>query len=484
MARHGRGAPRGDNSPEHVPLSPPAPRMNAWRALATFAVATVLVACATMGRDAELRGEQAPIDHIVVLFMENRSFDHLFGTYPGAEGFDAYRGKQTDRNGAAYLTLPQPLGRDDKPDPRFPAGLSNAPFPMLKFVAPFDMTNNPIHRFYHMQLQYGAGADGVPMGKWVAEGTSGGATMGYYDRAASPVQWRLADEFVLLDRYFQGIHGGSFANHFYLISAAVARYPDAPVERRAEIGADGRIVKDGDVTPDGYVVNNLDPPYPPRRNQPVLREPQTMPTIADRLDAGRVTWRWYATGWGAGADAVKAGLIPHHNPFQFVKRMMETPEGREHIQDAAQFVNALREGTLPSVAFVKPHSAFNAHAVSSTVGAADRWIGEMTREVMASRYWPRTALIITYDEGGGWFDHVRPPTVDRFGLGTRVPALIVSPYARRGVVAHGQYDHASILKFIEWRFALEPLTDRDRRAAAFLEAFDFRQAPRAPITLP
>jgi phospholipase C len=83
--------------------------MNAWRALATFVVATALVACATMGRDAELRGEQAPIDHIVVLFMENRSFDHLFGTYPGADGLDRYRGQQTDRNGAVYRTLPPPL---------------------------------------------------------------------------------------------------------------------------------------------------------------------------------------------------------------------------------------------------------------------------------------------------------------------------------------------------------------------------------------
>jgi len=133
---------------------------------------------------------------------------------------------------------------------------------------------------------------------------------------------------------------------------------------------------------------------------------------------------------------------------------------------------------------VKPHWKDNAHAVSSTVGAGDRWVGAMVREVMASRYWPRVAVVITYDEGGGWFDHVRPPAVDRFGLGTRVPALVVSPYAKRGVVGHREYDHASVLKLIEWRFGLAPLTDRDRRAAAPLEAFDFTQAPRAPVSLP
>jgi len=442
----------------------------------------LFVACAR-GGDAQV-GVRVPIDHIVVLYLENRSFDHLFGTFPGAEGLAAYHGAQTGDNGVAYATLPTPLGHDGKPDPRLPRGLPNAPFPMLRFVGPFDPTNNPVHRFYHMQRQYGVGADGIPMGKWVAEGTSGGTTMGYYERAAIPVQWRLAEEFVLLDHYFQGIHGGSFANHFYLIAATLATYPEAPLAVKAQLEPDGSLVKDGDVDPEGYVVNNLDPPYPPQRVANILDVPQTAPTIADRLDAGGVPWRWYATGWGAGVDAVKQGLVPHHNPFQYVKRIMESPEERAHIRDASEFVKALREGGLPAVAFVKPHARQNAHAVSSTVGAGDRWIGEMVKAIMASRYWSRVAVVITYDEGGGWFDHVPPPVVDRFGLGTRVPALIVSPYAKRGIVAHGQYDHASILKFIEWRFGLEPLTERDRRAGAFLEAFDFDQPPRPPIALP
>jgi acid phosphatase len=450
-------------------------------------VGLALTACAAGNSSTvdAVDGRQAPIEHIVVLFLENRTFDHLFGTYPGVEGLAAYAGRQTDKAGVAYPALPSPLGRDGKPDPRFPSDLPNAPFPLQKYVAPFDLTNNPIHRFYHMQRQYGAGADGVPMGKWVAEGTSGGASMGFFDGYASPVQWKLAQEFVLLDHWFQGIHGGSFANHFYLISGGLARYQDAPAtERAVGVGPDGRVEKDGDVDPDGSVVNNLDPPYPPQRAGAILREPQTAPTIADRLDAARITWAWYATGWGGGADAVKQGLVPHHNPFQYVKRIMETPEGRGHIRDASEFSRALREGGLPAVSFVKPHAKDNAHAVSSTVGAGDRWIGEIVRAVMASRYWPRVALVITYDEGGGWFDHVRPPAVDRFGLGTRVPTLIVSPYAKRGFIGRREYDHASVLKLIEWRFELEPLTARDRRAEAPLEAFDFTQAPRARVGLP
>jgi phospholipase C len=456
--------------------------VSARRLLGVAVLCGLATACAR-GGDAQVGG-RVPIDHIVVLFLENRSFDHLFGTYPGAEGLAAYRGKQAGETGVTYATLPRPLGREGKPDSRFPADLPNAPFPMLRFVGPFDPTNNPVHRFYHMQRQYGPGADGVPMGRWVAEGTSGGATMGYYERAAIPVQWRLAEEFVLLDHYFQGIHGGSFANHFYLISGTLATYPDAPAGVRTQLAPDGGVVTDGDVDPEGHVINNLDPPYPPQRVSHILPTPQTAPTIADRLDAAGVSWRWYATGWGGAADAVKQGLVPHHNPFQYVKRIMESPEGRAHIRDASEFVKALREGGLPAVAFVKPHARQSAHPVSSTVGAADRWLGETVKAIMASRYWSRVAVVITYDEGGGWFDHVPPPVVDRFGLGTRVPTLIVSPYAKRGVVASGEYDHASILKFIEWRFGLEPLTERDRRAAAFLEAFDFEQAPRPPIALP
>src|SRR5256886_11232615 len=127
---------------------------------------------------------------------------------------------------------------------------------------------------------------------------------------------------------------------------------------------------------------------------------------------------------------------------------MESQEGRAPIRNASEFATALREGGLPAVAFVKPHARDNAHPVSSTVGAGDRWIGEIVTAIMASRYWSRVAVVITYDEGGGWFDHVLPPVVDPFGLGPRVPTLIAPPDPKRGVVAHGPDRPASILRFI------------------------------------
>ena len=110
--------------------------------------------------------------------------------------------------------------------------------------------------------------------------------------------------------------------------------------------------------------------------------------------------------------------------------------------------------------------------------------GRDRRGGLRSSYWNRVAILLTYDEGGGWYDHVAPPVFDYFGPGSRVPALLISPYARRGYIAHETYDHTSILKLIEWRFGLEPLADRDRAARAPLEAFDFGQSPRPPVPLP
>src|SRR4029450_7173555 len=129
--------------------------------LALALVALGLAACPVLSNvlngDEIPNGRDAPIDHIIVLFLENRSFDHLFGTYPGADGLDEYRGRQADRGGVAYPKLPAPLGRDGKPDPRLPDDLANAPFLLLRYLGPFDETNNAVHRFYHMHRRYGAG---------------------------------------------------------------------------------------------------------------------------------------------------------------------------------------------------------------------------------------------------------------------------------------------------------------------------------------
>ncbi|HEV8672762.1 MAG TPA: alkaline phosphatase family protein [Methylomirabilota bacterium] len=438
--------------------------------------ALVLLGCAERGTAPASRPDRAPIDHIIVLFQENRTFDHYFGHFPGADGLANVRVPQTDKAGKPYEVLPPPLAHDRKgPEARFRAPLPNAPFDLGRIIPPEEPTADPAHQFFRMQRQYGPERK---MDRWVAETDVGGLIMGYYGREANPVQWKLAEEFVLFDRWFQAIHGSSNTNHYYLIAARTAVYPNAPPDLPEEV-----------VDKQGNIVGTIQPWYEPHLpNVPDARRapPQTFPTIGDRLSAAGVTWAWYHEGWAGGNPTVRgnAGYIPHHNPFVYFKQVMENPAMLAHLQDLSDFHRALAERTLPRVAFVKANGPHNGHGGYSTVTAGDRWVGETVSAIMRSAYWPRVAIVLTYDEGGGWFDHVSPPVVDYFGPGSRVPALVISPYAKRGYLARGTYDHTSILKLIEWRFGLEPLTDRDRGALAPLEAFDFAQAPRPPLPLP
>ena len=411
--------------------------------------------------------DRVPIEHVIILFQENRSFDHYFGFYPGADGLANVRYPQTDRRGTPYDVLPPPLDPNYKRrDP-----LPNAPFDLGRIIPPNVTTSDPRHDFWLMQRQYGPERK---MDRWVAETDVGGLVMGFYSREANPIQWKLAEEFVLFDHWFQPVHGSSLPNHFYLVAARTAVYPNAPKGLRGAV-----------VDAQGDILATLQPWYPPHVLDARRAPPQTFPTIGDRLSAAGISWAWYHEGWNGGSPRVigDGGYKPHHNPFTYFRQIMEDPTMRAHLRDLTDFRRALADGALPHVAFVKAGSSHNAHAGSSTVAAGDRWVGDVVGAVMRSRYWDRVAILLTYDECGGWYDHVPPPVVDNFGLGPRVPALVISPYAKRGYVAHGTYDHTSILKLIEWRFGLAPLTARDRDARPPLEAFDFDRGPRPPVPL-
>jgi phospholipase C len=137
---------------------------------------------------------------------------------------------------------------------------------------------------------------------------------------------------------------------------------------------------------------------------------------------------------------------------------------------------AERAGRFPAVAFVKPIGEVDEHAEYSTVAAGERHAVELIEAVRRSAIWPRSAVIVTYDDFGGWYDHVPPPRGDRWGPGGRVPMLIVSPWAKRGHVDRTFYDHTSILRFIAWRWRLEPLSARAAAANNLLPAFDFTRS--------
>jgi acid phosphatase len=152
------------------------------------------------------------------------------------------------------------------------------------------------------------------------------------------------------------------------------------------------------------------------------------------------------------------GFQPHHQPFDYFARFAPgTPDRDRHFKDGEDFLQALDTGTLPKVAFYKPTGDLNEHPGYTDVLSGDQHIADILERIRRSPLWPTVAVIVTYDENGGFWDHVPPPKGDRWGPGTRIPALIISPYAKRGYVDHRPYDTTSIIKFITRRFELEPL---------------------------
>jgi acid phosphatase len=468
-------------------------------------------------------GERAglgKIEHIVVIYAENRSFDNLYGLFPGANGIASAtpaQYTQVDRDGRPFATLP-PVWKGKDADPAFPRDLPNRPFRID--AAPFDLplstpTRDLIHEFYRNQEQI----DGGRNDRFVAASDAGALVMGYYDGSRLPM-WKWAREFTLADNFFMGAFGGSYLNHLWLVCACTPLDDHAPAGARAQVdergwlktkGAPAESVMSapaaflgGEVTPDGYSVNTTQPPYQPSRVPPAkdgdpryadpakhTLPPQKLATIGDTLSAKGVSWAWYAGAWDA---AVKDGVQPpdakrsviyntakgapnfvaHHQPFNYFARFAPgTPDRERHLKDYSELAAGIEKGDLPQVVFYKPQGNLNQHPGYADVLSGDQHIADLVARIRASPLWPSTAIIVTYDENGGFWDHVAPPKGDRWGPGTRIPAIIISPYARRGYVDHTSYDTTSILKFITRRFGLDPLPGARAGAGDLSAAFDF-----------
>jgi phospholipase C len=396
------------------------------------------------------------IDHIIVIYLENRSFDHLYGRFPGADGLEhaATAPAQVDENGAAFAALPAFRNHalnGSVPTLELPP-LPNRPFDLAAYV-PIDRPLNAAFEEANFYYQAIEAIDGGKMDRFVA--IAGSPAMGYYDGRSLPM-WAYAQEYVLCDRFFQAGFGGTGMNHFFLFAGGVPSWPNAPADVVVQLAPDGKLVRDGLVTPDGFLVNNLSPDI-------AARAPlQTTAHIGNRLDAAGVSWAWYA-GYTTQAS----------RPFLLYEDVAAGTAGaREHIKAGEdEFISDLSNGRLPQVAFMKP--AENEHP-NQLMGLldADRHAAGLVRAVMDSAYWKNCTIVVTYDEGHSFWDHVAPPKVDRWGPGRRVPALVISPFAKKHHVDHTRYDTTSILKLIETRFALTPLGPRDAAAADLTAALN------------
>jgi len=476
----------------------------------------------------DLQGLHDKIEHIIVIFQENRSFDHYFGAYqpPGGSTvaglldasarIDAkFDGLQKSAAGAPYRYLPLPYAV-----PGFAgAMLENRPFHLAPYIpAGANVPWDPSHNFFRMFAQANNGA----MDRFVALALRGnrevfakdvaadavrtmlqsavpsGPVLGFYGRDDLPFYHRLADEYVLFDHFFQAMSGGSTGNALYLVAARSAQWSGPPA------AAIGSFLSSGFEKPydkNGVLINDVPPVNGPTESFmgsidlcPPPDE-QSYPNIGDRLNGASLSWAWYNEGWNAvKAWATKTafgpgdgsvvidtpeGYVSHHNPFQYYPSWFANVAAG-HIRDSSDFFDDLRAGKLPAVSFIKATGSHDEHPADSAPRWGEDWVKGLLTAVGNSPVWNKTAVVVTYDEGGGFWDHVAPPRPDAYGCGTRVPALLVSPWARRGYIDHETADTTSVLALIRARFGLEPLQERDAKAYNLLAGLDFMQKPREP----
>jgi phospholipase C len=426
-------------------------------------------------------GTFAKINHFVVLFLENHSYDNLYGEFDGGEGIKNAKVPQQDMDAGVYSYLPQPMNTDVTPavpDDRFPVNLPNGPFPIEAYIPATAAIPDLVHRWYQEQQQIHGGK----MDRFAAVSDAKGLSLGYYHTAALPLAKEAAD-YTLCDHFFHAAFGGSFLNHQWLIAAASPQFANAPVTTVAVEDSKGNMTKDGFVIPHGcYVVNtafSTNQPHPAGIGSEQLVPNQTHPTIGDRLSDANIDWAWYSGGFkDALAGHPDAKFQFHHQPFVYFKRWADgTDEKAAHLQDETDFLAKAKAGTLPPVSFVKPIGGLNEHPGYAVLDEGEKHVIELIDAVRKGPNWKDTAIIVTYDEHGGFWDHVAPPTTDVWGPGSRVPAIVISPFAKRGFIDKTVYDTTSILATIEHRFGLAPLTTRDANATDLANAFDFSQPP-------
>jgi len=504
---------------------------------------------------------QNNVQNIVVIYAENRAFDNIFGNYPGANGLSsvvdangnptASYVPQKDRDGATTLAaLPQTWGGVTAAGitpvvtQAQSAGLGNKPFAVETAfqasagatLSTATVTRDLYHRFFENQMQINGGKNDM----FAAWADAGGLTMGHFDYSQSAL-YKLAQQNVLADNFFEGAFGGSFLNHQYLICACAPEYPNAdtaaakPTITAIDTDSTGKFTRltlkstnpasamdgppqyvlSGNIAPKNYfgdgtfrAINTMQPAYQPSGNAPAdltgtdamfadttkatTLPPQTQTTIGSQLTAKNVTWKWYAGSWSAAVtDGMQASTSPrtiiyagnsngvattanvdfqaHHHPFNYFAAMDPVAHATDraaHLKDYTDLVADAAAGTLPAVAFYKPEGVYNQHEGYANLADGDAKIADLVAKLQASPQYKNMVIVITYDEFGGVWDHVAPPKGDLLGPGTRIPAIIVSPFAKKGTVDHTQYDTASVLRLIQRRFGLDSLPGVAARDAA------------------
>jgi phospholipase C len=450
------------------------------------------------------------INHFIVIYQENWSFDGLYGSFPGANGVPSGTPVfQVDKNGNPLTTLPDP-----STDPTVPGGLPMATFDLTQYVPPNGHTGDIVHRYYTEQLQIDNGKIDTTSStnsnnRFVTWSDNKSMVLSQFDATNLP-EGLLAQQYTINDNFFHAAYGGSFLNHQFLVAAAAPQWNQAfpvGVQFQSTYDPATKALNDSNLTIDGrYDVNTTfgaQAPHPGVPSDQLLNvindnhpfmpdgtpDPTYTPTIGDLLDTaagGAISWKWYSGGWN---DALRGQAAPlfqyHHQPFAYYANYAPfnadgTPNAQTdvllnpnaHLQDETRFFDDLSHGTLPAVSFVKPLGPDNEHPGYADLLRGQQHVADIVHAAQNSPDWAHTAIIITYDENGGRWDHVSPPNNNGiWGDGARVPTIVISPYAKQGYVDHQQHDTLSILKTIETRFGLGSLNQFDANASSLASSF-------------
>ncbi len=374
-----------------------------------------------------------PIKHVVFLIKENRTFDNLFGLFPGANGVSF-----GDDHG---VRRPLVRGTDQR-------------------------TNEDLPHCYTCALAAWNG------GRMDGFNQSESADRWAYTQLHPdqlPNYWHWAKEFVLFDNFFASAQGPSFPNHLYSIAAQSGGAHDNP--RRTPGLTHGSNTFGCDAPPEQLVEV-----YDSEGNVKKVPPCFDFLTEGDLLNRAGIPWAYYA------ATEEQKGYI--WSAYAAIRRYRMHPERWSRFMFPVDgVIDDIRADMLPPVTWITPRFELSEHPEYNFCHG-ENWTTKVVDAIMRSPMWRDTAIFITWDDYGGFYDHEPPPQVDDFGLGIRVPFLVISPYARRGVVSGELGEFSSVLRFIEDNWSLTRLTRRDRDATPLGSAFDFHQEPRPPDPLP
>lgn len=416
------------------------------------------LAFAVNAADTHNSSHNNPIEHIVVILQENRSFDHYFGTYPSTNGIPK--------------DVCMPL------HPKYPEDGCVKPF-----LSTSDISHDMPHTFHSSEAAYN---EGKMNGFMAAEKNFN--TMSHYNNKTIPYYWDLAKHYVLADNFFSSALSYSLSNHWYAIAGQA---PTTSIYDALK-AANATILPGLNSTNEVRTLNPNGTHYGLEKTKgndvvdlEYLEEANRTKTVADLFEnSSSVSWKYYDRSLDSSyKKAIQSGsAYDYWNPFAS-KGSSYSDDYHSHFVNRSEIFSDLKTGKFPQVSWVIPSIQISEHPPAS-IKKGMIWVTSVVNAIMNSKYWNNTAIIITWDEYGGFYDHVAPPKEDKFGLSFRVPALIISPYSKPGYIDHTLYSFESMLKFIEWRFGLSSLTYRDANANNLLNAFDFSQNPNPPHFIP